>query len=521
MNEANTDTEASSTSEVSSKFLSTRVLGGLLLALFGGLCLYLTFPQHLGLWPLVFVGFVPIYIAQYRVLPRRWSCLAVGIAFFAWWLGFFSSASSILPFAQIVIVALVIGCVGIIVGIFMRPFAERTNYRWFLVQLPLVWVAVDLLTTNNYLGSEQWIAYHLALVPQIIQPVSIVSTPALSFLIILINGAIAILIMRWMDRKWPALADVPVPVKTVRWSAAISGALAIVWLASSFVIYNQVSDNMGPTVRVAAVSPGIENFKAGGLQNTSTGRARTLEEYDADLQKELTQMTDDAANQGAQLVVWPEHTLNYDPAVTNGEWISALARDNNIYIVVGFSAHGLAQNSAYMYGPEGIMGQYNKVHPVLLEGETFVPGTTFPTFETPLGPIGVIICWDMDFPGPARLVTLTGSEIVLVPSVDFGSISQQRFGPNVFRAVENRVGVVKADRAWDSRIVQPNGQVIDKGVFTNETGSKNLLVADIARGPRGAPFTALGVTPFGFLVFFFLAWMAVSTFRTARARRTK
>ncbi len=503
-----------------------RIVIGLLLSIFGGACLFFSFPQQGGIWPLVFIGFIPMYIAQYRVLPRKWSGVPLGIVFFAWWLGGLLTAASLSSMLVLVGGALAAGIIGGVIGIFQRSFSERTGYRWFLLQLPLIWVAIDLLTTNNYFGTQHYIAYHLGLVPQIIQPVSIVSTPALSFLIVLINSALALLIIWLMDRKWPQFTDVSIPKRALKWSLIIAGLVTVAWFAASIVIYNQVTAAMGPTVRIAAVIPGIENFQKSALQKTSTGPARTPAEVDAALQLELTQMTQQAANQGAQLIVWPEKTISYDPHVTNTEWIPALATANNVYIITGFTTYPLnkSHNKALMFGPKvGVMGVYSKVHPVLLEGETFVPGTTFPTFQTSVGPLGIIICWDMDFPdSAARLVTLTGSEIVVVPSIDFASVAKNRVGSNVFRAVENRVGIVKSDRAWDSRMVQPNGQVVARRVFTNPTGGKDMIIANVARGPGNAPFTQLGGGPFAALVGFFLIWMIaamiISSVRSREAR---
>ena len=105
---------------------------------------------------------------------------------------------------------------------FLRPFAERSNYRWFVVQLPLIWVAIDLVVQNNEIfGTYMWIAYRLAPVPELVQPVSITGTPALSLLIHVVNAAIALAVIALIDRDPARPDDVPVPRRVLRWSVAI------------------------------------------------------------------------------------------------------------------------------------------------------------------------------------------------------------------------------------------------------------------------------------------------------------
>ena len=75
--------------------------------------------------------------------------------------------------------------------------------------------------------------------------------------------------------------------------------------------------------------------------------------------------------------------------------------------------------------------------------------------------------------------------MILAPSIDFKSIADVRATSTAFRAIENRVAMVKADVAWDSVIVAPNGRVIDSTAAHTERGEKALLVADVPLGPRG------------------------------------
>ena len=131
---------------------------------------------------------------------------------------------------------------------------------------------------------------------------------------------------------------------------------------------------------------------------------------------------------------------------------------------------GSAANTALLWSPEGaVAAVYYKTKRVLAEGESFTPGTVYPTVETPRGTVGMIICFD----------------------IDFQSVADVRSASTAFRAIENRVAMVKADVAWDSVIVAPNGRVITSTAVHSERGDSALLVADIPMGPRGAPFRGL------------------------------
>ncbi len=93
---------------------------------------------------------------------------------------------------------------------------------------------------------------------------------------------------------------------------------------SSLVIYNQTTREMGPTARVAAVQPGLDNAPPGTLiSKRDLIPGRTEEQRIASQTAQLSQITRDAANRGAKVVVWPEETLSYDPRVTHTEWIPA------------------------------------------------------------------------------------------------------------------------------------------------------------------------------------------------------
>jgi len=111
--------------------------------------LIVSWPASGNLWPLVFIAFVPMFLAQFRFMPRRLTGLPVGVAFACYWFGGFQMASSLVGMWPVIALSIVIGLVGWLIGSFDKRFAERTRYRWFIVQFALIWVAIDLLVQGN------------------------------------------------------------------------------------------------------------------------------------------------------------------------------------------------------------------------------------------------------------------------------------------------------------------------------------------------------------------------------------
>lgn len=75
-------------------------------------------------------------------------------------------------------------------------------------------------------------------------------------------------------------------------------------------------------------------------------------------------------------------------------------------------------NRAILYGPKGVIGHQDKLIMTRFEREDWniAPGKTLTLFDTHLGRIGVIICYDSEFPLLARALVEAGAEILLAPS---------------------------------------------------------------------------------------------------------
>jgi len=83
---------------------------------------------------------------------------------------------------------------------------------------------------------------------------------------------------------------------------------------------------------------------------------------------------------------------------------------------------GLYHNTAVVFGPDGkTLGIYRKMHipddPGFSEKFYFAPGDTgFQPIDTPVGRLGVLVCWDQWYPEAARLMALRGAEILIYPT---------------------------------------------------------------------------------------------------------
>lgn len=150
-----------------------------------------------------------------------------------------------------------------------------------------------------------------------------------------------------------------------------------------------------------------------------------------------------------------------------------LAREYDIYIQTGTFLESdprwknVVFNTTCLIGPDGILSRYRKINPWIpwevhasphdLEGydEPF-----FPVVETPIGNLGVAICYDWIFPEPLRQLTANGAEVLLRVSAymdPWGATSPMDWWTvvNRCRALENTAFVVAANQGASLRNYPP------------------------------------------------------------------
>ena len=147
-------------------------------------------------------------------------------------------------------------------------------------------------------------------------------------------------------------------------------------------------------------------------------------------------------------------TIPGPTTITLGE----VAKKRNTYIVAGIyerEAHVVYNTSVLIDRNGNVAGKYRKVY--LPSGEVeggLTPGNSYPVFETDFGTVGMMICYDVFFPDPARALVNRGAEIVLMP-IWGGDLTLGKA-----RAIENRVFLATSGYDYPTQVMDPDGEVL-------------------------------------------------------------
>ncbi|MDI1479234.1 nitrilase-related carbon-nitrogen hydrolase [Polyangium sp. y55x31] len=165
----------------------------------------------------------------------------------------------------------------------------------------------------------------------------------------------------------------------------------------------------------------------------------------------LFTMSKTAAENGARVIVWYEGAAQYDEGfepefVTRAE---DFTRRHGVHLVAGAlqvprDPGARMTNKAMVFTPEGRLAfEYVKSIPV--PGEPIVAGNgQVQTLDTPYGRLGVIICFDADFPALGRKAAQQGVDLLLVPANDWRAITPLHGEMTVFRAIEGGFSLVRS-----------------------------------------------------------------------------
>ncbi|GAB3704382.1 carbon-nitrogen hydrolase family protein [Mariniluteicoccus flavus] len=234
-------------------------------------------------------------------------------------------------------------------------------------------------------------------------------------------------------------------------------------------------------------------FTAAAIQVNPVQGPLRAESITGNAENAVAWVRDCVAATGAELVVLPESvTTGFTPGITPAElWdlvtdvpgaildpYTAVAAELGIHLCVGTYRRGAERgtifNSSVLIGPDGeVLGVYDKTHPFYSEatlgGGWVTPGTDVCVVDTELGRIGMIICFDGDYPELSRIQAVQGAEVILRPSallrsVDIWELTSRAraYDNHVFLIGANATGIDPAGVLYfgNSHIVTPNAHVL-------------------------------------------------------------
>jgi predicted amidohydrolase len=234
-------------------------------------------------------------------------------------------------------------------------------------------------------------------------------------------------------------------------------------------------------IRVGSIQPlGQPKMDVfGGERDRTVGRRKLEENLDL-----ACRLLDRAGQMGLDIVAYPEDIqgiahygywyaetdlfTGYVEAIPGPttERIAEVAARHRMHVVFGtYERIGeRIYNAAVLMGRDGaIIGRYHKVQLPDVERWSVTPGDSFPVFETDFGTVGMMICYDINFPEVARCLALNGAELLFHPTMGY-SLAGQCEGSGLMRArvraMDSFAPLVISTCGSDSVIVNSDGTVL-------------------------------------------------------------
>lgn len=245
----------------------------------------------------------------------------------------------------------------------------------------------------------------------------------------------------------------------------------------------------------------MRSYRAAVIQMNSSNRLN-------DNLRAAERLIAQAKNEGAKLVVLPENFAVFNAGqmfeVGTGEssespvirtFLSEQARNHNLFLVGGTIPVAVkidrqeegnesqrVRAASFLYDDKGAeIARYDKLHLFdaqiadghgsYCESDTFEPGDTPVTVDTPLGTIGMSVCYDLRFPELYRILFNAGAQLITVPSAFTAATGEAHWEPLLrARAIENLSYVLASNqggshgpkrKTWGhSMIIDPWGKVL-------------------------------------------------------------
>lgn len=447
------------------------------LATLSSTLLIISFPDY-NLWLFAWAALVPLFFAVEGQKPLRAFAAAyfTGVLFFfgtVYWLIHVTLPGMV---AAILYLAVYFGIFGLIIS----PAVSCPSHLSLFV-IPSVWTALEYFRSHVFSGfGWNLLAHSQSHNLPMIQIADTVGSYGVSFLIVLVNTAIFFTIKDMRKRKYSTLYPVI--------------ALAFVFLAAGYGVLRLNNIFTGQRLKVAVVQGNIAQDE----KWDSAFRQSIIDKYEA--------LTAAAAKNSPDLIVWPESSV---PGFLETEEdlfqrVTGAARSAHAALLVGEPRQGsggedVYYNSATLFDKDGkLLDSYDKIHLVpfgefipaknifsFVEKFTkatigdFSPGKEYTVFKFIVQrnlktddynwklvkkvKFAALICFEDIFPEISRQFVKNGANFLVNITNDawFGNscAPNQHVQSSVFRAVENRVNVVRAANTGVSCFIDQKGRI--------------------------------------------------------------
>ncbi len=489
-------------------------------------------------------GLAPFLLA----LRQRGSAAAAQLGFLfgvLFCLGTFSWAQD-LPSVSLssFLVMFVIFCMYFLVfGVLYRIIASTTG-SWIIIGCPALWVSLEYARSNLSFLSMPWnlLAHSQYQFLPVIQIADLTGVYGVSFLMVMVNQLLS------------EVADL-LTKHPLSWKNRIGRFSEMGGVANTVLVAVAVGLSLGYGWYKLSLTPSQEHLRVALVQANILVRDKMPIAEQAEHMRIYERMTREAVREGPKLVVWPSSCLPAPIASSRlvRYSLARLARETGCYLVVGGAGHEKFgqrkegylpySNSEFLIAPSGqLAGQYDKVKLIAfneylpLQGivtwpewittlkESFAPGEKYTLFEVSGAKFGTPICWENMFPEVFRRFVKEGAKLMVSVTNEgfFGRTPApyQSVATNVFRAVENRVSVVRSAPTGISAFIDPDGRIVERvrDGNGNDLFVPGVLVRDVPLANKRTFYTVHGDV-FAYFAMAIAAFMVILSF--TRHRRIK
>lgn len=439
----------------------------ILLAISSGALLSLSFPGfNLGFF--AYLAFIPLFFSLKNCTKKRAFALSYlcGFVFFGitiFWLRHVS-------FPGYILLILTLSIFFGLFGFFIRLTAYNRQFNIFL--LPVFWVVLEYVRSNFFTGFGWALLGHSQyLTLPAIQIADITGVYGVSFMIIIVNLALYNLLFK-------------------RDKTALFSVVAAIFVTGAIFGYGflKLNDNKTPD----------KHLTVSLIQGNIPQDAKWDPSHKDIILDTYSHLTREAGKKGGDLIIWPETALpGFIEEKELSNVVEELAKEVDLPLLIGAPTYNrltrVIYNSAFLISREGmLLERHDKLHLVPF-GEyipfaeyfdflreyidkpigNFAKGDKYTVFQLENGAkFGVLICFEDIFSELAREFALKDADFIINITNDAWFMKTaapyQHAQSSVFRAVENKIAVVRAANTGLSCFIDKYGKITDSVNINNE-----------------------------------------------------